>query len=772
MHSTGDCVAVRTRLPVAGVVPDSPASNGWRPGFMTDLMAKDLDLALAYGARCRGAPQLHGRGPPGPHRRLDRRLRPRGLLGRGQGGLRPVRAGVTGGDAAGRTGHGLPALVLAADHRARGVMTIERYADYLAALRRPCPTATGSWPRPSRWPTWPGSAPSAARAADLPLPQPHRSGRYGLRARRPSGGQRGPGRRRRVVRGQADDPYRLAPTPAARRHWSCWAGSWRMPGRRMLEALIEPVMWRDGRMSRVTADIVLGRGHRPRPGGPTAQGAGPRRAGRAGPDRGGGPGGGQRGGPRAVPRRPPPGAEAGRRRGGRGGARRHGRGRGRPGHRSGHPPGAVTGRRRPGSWPRSCTPGDPHPRLRDQRHQGGAVGPTTAWWPRPGFPSTPRTPADGRAEQDPAAVVDVRGRCRCRPALGAAPGLRGGGGRRLHRGPPDLGAGRRRTARSLGPAIVWSDRRAGAEAEQAATTARGPGGAPPASGIAGRRGLGGGQAGLAGGPRRRPSGRRRLGAHPAGPRGRWRLTGEVATDPTMASRSGLYDLDGRLGRRAGRPEAGRLAAPGGPPDQVTGVLTAVAGRALGLAAGTPVVIGAGDRACEVLGTGATATWPMVSWGTTANVSVPVGRRRPCPGPAGHRAVAGGRRAAGCSRAGCRRPGRLVAWLGPADRPLGRGAGRDGRRRSRPVPGAWWPPRGWTGPGPRGGEPTPPPLSSGCGSAHGLADLARAAFEAVAWEVQRCLEAMAGRRRARQGRAGHRAGARRVGGRASRCGSRC
>jgi 3-hydroxyisobutyrate dehydrogenase len=50
-HSTGDCVAVRTRLPVAGVVADSPASNDWKPGFMTDLMAKDLDLALAYAAR-------------------------------------------------------------------------------------------------------------------------------------------------------------------------------------------------------------------------------------------------------------------------------------------------------------------------------------------------------------------------------------------------------------------------------------------------------------------------------------------------------------------------------------------------------------------------------------------------------------------------------------------------------------------------------------------------------------------------------------------------
>ncbi len=54
-HATGDCVAVRTRLPVPGVIPDSPASNGWRPGFMTDLMAKDLDLAMAYAAR-RGVP--------------------------------------------------------------------------------------------------------------------------------------------------------------------------------------------------------------------------------------------------------------------------------------------------------------------------------------------------------------------------------------------------------------------------------------------------------------------------------------------------------------------------------------------------------------------------------------------------------------------------------------------------------------------------------------------------------------------------------------------
>lgn len=51
LASSGDCVAVRTRVPFEGVQPDSPASNGWRAGFATDLMAKDIDLALACGAR-------------------------------------------------------------------------------------------------------------------------------------------------------------------------------------------------------------------------------------------------------------------------------------------------------------------------------------------------------------------------------------------------------------------------------------------------------------------------------------------------------------------------------------------------------------------------------------------------------------------------------------------------------------------------------------------------------------------------------------------------
>ena len=49
---------------------------------------------------------------------------------------------------------------------------------------------------------------------------------------------------------------------------------------------------------------------------------------------------------------------------------------------------------------------------------------------------------------------------------------------------------------------------------------------------------------------------------------------------------------------------------------------------LALPRGVQIVVGGGDRACEVLGAGAQAGAPMVSWGTTANVSVPH------PGPIG------------------------------------------------------------------------------------------------------------------------------------------
>lgn len=49
-HATADCVAVRQRVPFEGVIENGVPDKGWKPGFMTELMAKDLDLALAYAA--------------------------------------------------------------------------------------------------------------------------------------------------------------------------------------------------------------------------------------------------------------------------------------------------------------------------------------------------------------------------------------------------------------------------------------------------------------------------------------------------------------------------------------------------------------------------------------------------------------------------------------------------------------------------------------------------------------------------------------------------
>ena len=52
--SSGSCWALTTHCPVPGPVPTSAANNGYKPGFATDLMLKDLRLsqqaALASGA--------------------------------------------------------------------------------------------------------------------------------------------------------------------------------------------------------------------------------------------------------------------------------------------------------------------------------------------------------------------------------------------------------------------------------------------------------------------------------------------------------------------------------------------------------------------------------------------------------------------------------------------------------------------------------------------------------------------------------------------------
>jgi 3-hydroxyisobutyrate dehydrogenase len=46
--STANCVAIQQRVPVPGIQPNGPASNGWKPGFATEWMAKDLFLSQQF----------------------------------------------------------------------------------------------------------------------------------------------------------------------------------------------------------------------------------------------------------------------------------------------------------------------------------------------------------------------------------------------------------------------------------------------------------------------------------------------------------------------------------------------------------------------------------------------------------------------------------------------------------------------------------------------------------------------------------------------------
>ena len=223
----------------------------------------------------------------------------------------------------------------------------------------------------------------------------------------------------------------------------------------------------------------------------------------------------------------------------------------------------------------------------------------------------------------------------------------------------------------------------------------------------------------------------------------WHLTGELATEPTMASRSGVYDLgadDVILG-----PVIGALAGAGAdrlPPvvatGSVLGPLLAARADDLGLPAGIPIVLGATDRASEALGAAATATSPVVSWGTTASVSA-AWSSRPADLPYGLGLTRG---AAGdwLVEAGLSSAGALLDWLARltgesaadlADRaaaapPMARGVlavpWLDGARAPR-----------WTS-GARAGF-------AGLGAGHDAGDLARAAYEAVAMDVATVLDSL-------------------------------
>jgi sugar (pentulose or hexulose) kinase len=205
----------------------------------------------------------------------------------------------------------------------------------------------------------------------------------------------------------------------------------------------------------------------------------------------------------------------------------------------------------------------------------------------------------------------------------------------------------------------------------------------------------------------------------------WQLTGTVATDTTLVSASGL-------------PPDCELVPPASEPTTVVGPVRPGPADALGVPPGTPVVLGAGDRACEVLGTGATSSQPMVSWGTAANMSVPVAcvpTREPT-GLVVSRGALGGWLLEGGLVAGP-----LLEWLsGITGTSVDALAGAAGGS----PPGA----RGVTALGWLGGARAPwwrdgtGAAFFGLGPAHTAADLARACVEAVAFDIVRCIEASA------------------------------
>lgn len=76
--SSANCWALQTRPPVAGLVPSAPSSQDFAPGFMVDLMHKDLGLVLAAASELRlplavaaAAQQLYALASQGGHGRSD-----------------------------------------------------------------------------------------------------------------------------------------------------------------------------------------------------------------------------------------------------------------------------------------------------------------------------------------------------------------------------------------------------------------------------------------------------------------------------------------------------------------------------------------------------------------------------------------------------------------------------------------------------------------------------------------------------------------------------
>jgi sugar (pentulose or hexulose) kinase len=208
-----------------------------------------------------------------------------------------------------------------------------------------------------------------------------------------------------------------------------------------------------------------------------------------------------------------------------------------------------------------------------------------------------------------------------------------------------------------------------------------------------------------------------------------RLTGRAVTDPSVTSRTGLIAIDGA------RLEGGDLLPDVEASTAVIGASLEEPSGSLGIAPGTPVVVGAGDRACEILGVAASLARPMVSWGTTAGVSIPVPH---VPPPSKGVLVTRGAIGGYVMEAGLSSGGAALAWVAELSQANSVALAAEAERIAPGAEGLialpwlsgarapWWESRlgmAFTGLAPH----------------HAAPHLARAIVEGMAFDAARCLE---------------------------------